>query len=134
MKAWENVEKREHFGCDTYSYFEELSNGQILAVYFQEVDYFTFNCAICIMDSKEDCVKWCGGETDKHDINGRCGLEGLALAYRILKWFIQNRLPEYYKLRIHGVGKRGRAYKYVERLGFKQTVKTSEDSVYVFEN
>ena len=133
MKAWETVEMRDYFGCDTYSYFEELSNGQVLAVYFQEVDYFVFNCAICIMDNKEECVDWCGGEISKHKINGRCGLEGLVVAFRLLKWFIENRLPEGFRLKIHGEGKRGRAYKYVERLGFKVQSKTSEDVTYVFE-
>lgn len=132
MKKWEEVEYSEIQGFEGYEFHEELSNGQIAAVYFQRVDVDCYNCAFCIMDNIEQCEKWCSGDTEFHKINGRCGLEGLVRAYRLIRWFIENRLPSGYKLYVHGEGKRRKAYRYLMRLGFKIDFETQQETSYVF--
>lgn len=127
---WESVKPINTYGIDTYCFYEKLSNGQVLGVYFQHDCEKEFNCAVTIQDSKEECDVW-KGQGDIIKITGRCGIEGLIQAYRIIKWFITNRLPNDFELRIHGYDKRGSAYRYLTRLGFKVDVK--EVSSYLFE-
>ena len=115
---WENIEPVDMFGVNTYCYYEDLSNGQVLGVYFQHDCEDIFNCAVTIQDSIAKCDEWlCIGGID--EITGRCGIEGLVRAYRIIKWFIEHRLPDNCRVIVQGYDKKGSAYRYLTRLGFE---------------
>lgn len=133
MKKWEEVGLTSVPGGYAYEFYEELSSNQVMGVYFQKLDEELFNCAVCIMNNKQECQDWCSGDRKNHNINGKCGLEGLSKAYKLIKWFIENRLPENAELQVHGTGKRGRAYKYLTRLGFEIVKNNMEESLYVYE-
>lgn len=116
-----------------HCYHHELSNGQVLGIYFHRISSSMYNCAVTIRDTEQDCINW----LDYPSMNistGKCGLEGLVVAYRVLRWFINNKIHKGMSIRVHGTGKRGRAYQYLERLGFRACYKGQEDSLYVFEN
>jgi hypothetical protein len=135
MKKWEEVDGVMDRGYTAYKFHEPLSSGQVVGVYFHLTRSDMFNLAVTIQDSKEKCDAWLdSGDTSKE--TGKCGLEGLATSYRLLKWFITNRLEDGYKIKINGYNKRGRAYKFVERLGFKlqyNEYMDLEDRIYVFQ-
>lgn len=134
MRKWEEVEVGEDlYGRLSYTYYEELSNGQYLCMQFQLIADHLFNCALCIMDTKDECDMWMCRIITEDNINGKCGLEGLSKAYKLIKWFIDNKLKDGQFLKVHGYNKRGKAYRYLQRLGFHVDYTTEDESNYVYE-
>lgn len=132
MQKWEQVELNRRYGCfDSYDFYEELSNGQVLGVFVQKTGESSFNFAVCIQDTKELCEDWGKTGGDGY-LTGKCGLEGLAKAFRLLKWFIENRLPEGSEIQVHGWGRNGKVWRAVKRLGFETSYTQESESLYVF--
>jgi hypothetical protein len=132
VKIWEDVKSYELCGMETFTYFQQLSNGQHIGAFFQQYDEKDYNFAICIAEHPMQIDLWARGELILEKNNGNCGLEGLVYASKLLKWFIENKLPEDSKIKVHGEGQKGRAYKYLERIGFRRTTKIGADYYYVY--
>ena len=116
--SWEEVKPVTDQGFHAYKFHEKLSNGQIVGVYFHLIEYDSFNVAVVIGENVQECEDWIRANGEGRQLSGRCGLEGLAVALKLILWFANNRLTKGDKLVANGVGKRARAYKFLTRYGF----------------
>ena len=113
-----------------YKYQYQLSNGQWATIAFERLcdDGFllydkydmTYNVMFSICDDQQMFEQEVKNPTEDFDIikTGKCGLEGLVWACKMIKWFIDNKLKKDETLAVVGFDQRGRVYKYLNRYGF----------------
>ena len=125
-------EQDEEYTEHTLIFYHELSNGQVLSLAFSEVDFLTLNASVVIANTHGYARLWHFIAEPNDEVTGKCGLEGLRKAFKLLKWFTQNILPDSHSIEIYSEGKKAKAYKYLKRIGFDEKFSTNEVSIFEF--
>lgn len=110
-----------------YNYNIPLSTGQYANIVFHYIDdlYESFDWFVSASVSDYENAFYTNQEQRVFDeysdegVTGRSGIEGLVVIYRVIKWFIEHKMEDNETIKVVGYNKRGDAYKYLERLGFK---------------
>ena len=126
---FEVVEEQEYDEAQyTLIFTHELSNGQFLSVAFIENDFYTYNISLNIANTFGYSRLWHFVGSPDDETTGTCGLEGLKKAFKLVKWFAHEILPDGHSLTIYSEGKRTKAYRFLKRIGFdeKFTAKGTE--------
>lgn len=112
-----------------------------VAVSFECVNFDEYNISICVNEDLCVVLTFVGwivsnNSLELHDENIKHGLKGMSEAYKLIKFFIKYLLPCGFSLIVYGEGKKGRAYKFLERIGFEKQTKNVNKNIskYVFEN
>lgn len=113
-------------------FYHELSNGQTLSIAFDENDVFDYGISVNIAETFGESRLWHFLGGSEENSTGTCGLEGLRKAFKLIKWFSYEILPECHTLTIYSQGKRARAYKFLERIGFIKTFSTKETEIAIY--